>query len=236
MTRVELLDTMGDDLRAVNAARISHDRWKDTFDDKDARLIGHLSEGGENSPFYHPKAMFRITVPFFMARQLRRNHVGLDASPLVWADSIVDLDDFADANDIDRNEVSRRYTSSEPEFEAPREWRKAGTAGNPQVSGDAFGIDDQVAFTSVVNQALGRAQGTYEALLRRGVAPEQARVVLPVCTLTTWLWTGSLFAYAKLCRERLTPDAQPETREVAQQIADAMAEAFPVSWAALMGG
>ncbi len=234
MAKVELMDTFGDDLMVVNAARISYDRQSDTLTDKDSRLIVHLARSGHNSPFYHPQAQFRITIPFYMARQLRRSHVGLKASPLYWADEpgIVEMDDFADDNDVSRNEVSRRYTSSDPMVELPKEWREAGKSGNPQVSG--LPVARQRDARYIAEMAVAQMMSSYRELITMGVAPEQARVVLPVCTLTTWLWTGSLFAYAKLCRERLAPDAQPETRSVAEMIADEMARAFPVSWAVLM--
>ena len=72
-------------------------------------------------------------------------------------------------------------------------------------------------------------------LIDAGVAPEQARLVLPMAMVTEWIWTGSLYAFARVCRDRLGPDAQAETRAVAEGIADAMSAAFPVSWAAIMG-
>ena len=212
MPKAELIATFGDDLMVVNAARISYDRWHDAMTDADYRLIARLARHGHNSPFYHPKMQFRITAPFYVAAQLKRHHVGFDI-----------------------NEVSRRYTSAEPEFELPTEWRSgAGEHPNPQVSGEPLAAWIQDIQTREMERAMAYSLETYKRALELGVAPEQARVVLPVCTLTTWFWTGSLFAYAKLCRERLAADAQPETAAVVAEI-DCMARlAFPASWTALV--
>ena len=213
MAKVELLGVFGDDLMVVNAARISHDRWHDAMTEGDYRLISRLARKGHTSPFYHPQMQFRVTAPFYVAAQLKRHHVGLAI-----------------------NEVSRRYTKSEPEYELPEVWRQASIGGNPQVSGDAMSDSFQILISDVVvGVAINEAMQAYRKLIDWGVAPEQARVILPVATLTTWLWTGSLFAYAKLCRERLAPDTQPETAAVAREIDAAARQAFPASWTALVG-
>jgi thymidylate synthase (FAD) len=74
----------------------------------------------------------------------------------------------------------------------------------------------------------------YEALLHAGVAPEQARMILPQNTMTEWYWTGSLMFFCRVCRERLATGVQQETREIAERIAEIVAPLFPVSWSALM--
>ena len=79
-------------------------------------------------------------------------------------------------------------------------------------------------------------EATYNRLLADGVAPEQARMVLPQSTMTSWWWSGSLDAWADMCKLRLGPDSQVETREVAIQIAEQMFDLFPVSWKALLTG
>jgi thymidylate synthase (FAD) len=74
----------------------------------------------------------------------------------------------------------------------------------------------------------------YDFMLKHGVAPEQARMMLPQSMMTSWWWSGSLDAFADMCKLRLGPDSQSETREVAIQIAEYMTDLFPVSWKALM--
>jgi thymidylate synthase (FAD) len=74
----------------------------------------------------------------------------------------------------------------------------------------------------------------YNDLLQQGVAPEQARMILPQNMMTEWYWSGSLAAFARVCNLRLDPHAQAETSEVACKIDQAMREVFPVSWGALV--
>lgn len=85
-------------------------------------------------------------------------------------------------------------------------------------------VCDQTAF----------ALDAYEVLLRGGVAAEQARIVLPQNTMTNWMWTGSLVAFARVCKLRLDSHAQKEAQELGQKIYDVVAPLYPVSWKALM--
>jgi thymidylate synthase (FAD) len=74
----------------------------------------------------------------------------------------------------------------------------------------------------------------YNRLIKSGVAPEQARMVLPQSTMTEWYWSGSLDAFADMCKLRCKEDTQYETRLVAQQIDKVMQDLYPVSWQALV--
>ena len=113
-------------------------------------------------------------------------------------------------------------------------WRSApGKGQSKQGSGEPLTHGE---IPAIAWDAVTAASDYYERLLEYGVAPEQARLVLPMAMVTEWYWTGSLYAFARVCRERLALDAQAETRAVAEGIAAAMAVAFPVSWPALMGG
>lgn len=228
---VQLLDVMGSDLTVVNAARVSFAKesdwetreivcsvegWSDAIvvlSDKDARLIRYLAKHGHWTPFGHCTAQFRIKAPIFVARQLVKHQVGL-----VW------------------NEVSRRYVDDEPEFWFPETWR-ARADNVKQGSSDTETIvwlDREKRVATAVREATSKALETYQDLLAANVAPEQARIVLPQNTMTEWWWTGSLMAFARVCRLRLDPHAQAETREVAEYIAEELNDRFPVSWNALM--
>jgi len=122
------------------------------------------------------------------------------------------------------NEISRRYVDSEPEFYVPNTYRgrsldkKQGSAGKVTVSDNGF---NEIAMTE------------YEYLLDLGVCPEQARMVLPQSMMTEWYWSGSLDAFADMCKLRCAPDTQAETAEVAWEIDRVMIALFPVSWKAL---
>jgi len=124
------------------------------------------------------------------------------------------------------NEISRRYVDDEPEFYEPEFWRgrsldkKQGSSGNLIIM-----LDQEIQWN--------RQLTTYKTLLAEGVAPEQARMVLPQSMMTEWYWSGSLDAFADMCNLRCNPDTQAETRVVANQIDCKMLELFPVSWDAL---
>jgi thymidylate synthase (FAD) len=126
------------------------------------------------------------------------------------------------------NEISRRYVDDEPEFYKPDVWR--GRSADKKQGSD--GVVD-VGEWGDTNWACLIA---YNDLLKHGVAPEQARMVLPQSTMTEWYWSGSLDAFADMCRLRCKEDTQYETRLVADQVSTIMQDLFPVSWAALMKG
>jgi thymidylate synthase (FAD) len=210
--KVDLIDYMGSDLTVVNAARVSFDKQHDEFKNNDNRLIAFLAREGHWSPFAHCFLQFRIKAPIFVARQLVKHQVGLS-----W------------------NEISRRYVDSEPEFYTPNTWRMR-AADKKQGSGGDADEDTQYTGDLGLSQANAVALGAYRTMLETGISPEQARMVLPLNCYTEWYWSGSLFAFARVCRERLASDAQQETREVAQGIAEHCQRLFPVCWKELVSG
>ena len=198
---VQLVDKMGSDLTVVNAARVSYAKTKNKFEDNDEKLISFLAKHQHWSPFAHASLQFRIKAPIFVARQLVKHQVGL-----TW------------------NEVSRRYVDYEPEFYTPNTWR-----GRPQNSKQ--GSDGEVAVdNSKYENMMSQLNGYYETLLNQGVAPEMARMVLPQSMMTEWYWSGTLYAFARVCKLRCAKDTQEETREVADKISELCAEHFPISW------
>ncbi len=202
---VQLVDKMGTDLSVVNAARVSYAKSKEAFDVvKDEKLIKYLAEHEHWSPFAHASLQFRIKAPIFVARQLVKHQVGL-----VW------------------NEVSRRYVDDAPELYRPDAWR-----GRPQNSKQ--GSDGEVNLDQTIEYNMETTMESclilYNALLQKGVAPEQARMVLPQSMMTEWYWSGTLYAFARVCNLRCKPDTQRETQEVANEIDRLTNEAFPRSW------
>jgi thymidylate synthase (FAD) len=96
------------------------------------------------------------------------------------------------------------------------------------------GFNKTVATQHKVNLAHQKAYHLYTVMIEQGVAPEQARMVLPQSTMTEWYWSGSLDAFADMCNLRLKDDTQHETTLVAEQIDQHMLELFPISWEALV--
>lgn len=218
MIEVSYIEHMGGDDRVADSARVSFAKFASQFSAmQNARLIGYLAEHGHFTPFAHPQITLHIKAPIFVARQLVKHQVGL-----VW------------------NEVSRRYVEAEPEFYAPRVWRgrpvdKKQGSSDTIIMSVALADGEITAPSLLVEDVYRYAREAYDTLIKAGVAPEQARMVLPVASMTEWYWTGSLAAWARVCRQRLSHDAQAETAEVARQAQAIIAPLFPVSWTALMG-
>ena len=206
--KVELIDVMGSDLTVVNAARVSFNKRKETFEEKDEKLIKYLAEHGHWTPFGHPQLQFRIKAPVFVARQLVKHQVGL-----VW------------------NEVSRRYVDYIPDFYIPNKnnWRQR-PKNKKQGSSPEKAILEADVFDRI-NQLHQEALELYQLLVnQKNVAPELGRIILPQSMYTEWYWTGSLYAFARICKLRIADDAQEETRYIAQLLSDLTAIRFPVSW------
>lgn len=167
---VKLLDSMGTDLSVVNAARVSFAKKKEVFGDDDRRLISYLAKHKHTSPFGHCFASFHVKAPVFVARQLVKHKF------LRW------------------NEVSRRYVDSEPEFYYPEVWRGRPEGSVKQGSEGEITLGTSTDPKAVLTQSLE----LYDQLLFEGVAPEQARIVLPQNMYTEWYWSGSLDAFADM--------------------------------------
>ena len=208
---VTLIDYMGSDLTVVNAARVSFGKRKGKaeFDSSDKKLINYLARHNHWSPFGHCSIQFSIKAPVFVARQLVKHQVGL-----TW------------------NEISRRYVNTEAEFFEPDVWRSAADDKKQGSSDEAINISSHSK--RVYQQVLLKAKWTYEDLLKQGVCPEQARMVLPQSMITEWYWSGTLYAFARVCNLRCKPDAQQETREIANMIDKECGKMFPISWGALI--
>lgn len=204
---VRYIAHMGNDLMVVNAARVSFSKRTEAFGEKDIKLIEYLAKHKHWTPFAHPQITLHIKAPISIRTQLFKHKVG-----------------FVE------NEVSRRYVKEDPEYYVPK-WRSAPTDGAKQ------GSSGFMTGTTILEQhycnACDDALDVYKELLAEGVAPEQARFVLPQGTYTEWHWTGSLSAFARVCKLRSDSHAQWEVREYASAISEQIAPLFPYSWKAL---
>ncbi len=203
-----LLDSMGTDLTVANTARVSFGKQKDDLDAKDAKLIGYLADHEHTSPFRHCFASFRCRAPIFVARQLVKHQVGLS-----W------------------NEVSLRYVKAGDVW-APNVWREQ-SEDKKQGSGGALPPYCQEEAAFAYSRAIEASLDAYQQLISLGVCREQARAVLPTGVMTEWVWSGSMQAFAHMVRLRCAPDAQAETRELAEQIKTELLRLWPVAMAAL---
>jgi thymidylate synthase (FAD) len=207
---VELLDTFGDDLTVVNAARVSFAKEVSDMTDRDAKLIKYLADHHHVTPFFHPQARLRIKMPIFVAREWYRHQIGLA-----------------------RNEVSRRYVDTVPELWFPSETGLRARDPKAKQGSKEEPID---LAEDVVKEIAAHGKATvefYNSLLEKGVAPEIARSVLPQSMYTEFIETGSLAAYARIWALRTDPTAQREIQAYARALGDLLMARFPVSWNAL---
>ena len=208
---VVYIDHMGSDKGVVNAARVSfsNDDQNVVLDSRDEKLIVYLAKHNHWSPFAHNSIQFKITCPIFIARQLVKHQVGG-----VW------------------NEVSRRYVDYTPNMFVPSVWR--GRPKNAKQGSNGV-IENQKEAHDALEKHHANCVTLYNNMLSLGICPEQARIVLPLSSMTEWYWTGSLVFWARVCKQRIDLHAQEEAREVAILISDHCKKLFPLSWDALMG-
>lgn len=209
---VELVDHMGSDLTAVNAARVSYGAESKTLTERDSHLLSFLAEHEHVTPFRHAAVTLRCRAPIFLARQLGKHQVGFS-----W------------------NEISRRYKDGdaiEVEFYTPDL-----VLGRPDKlmtqTAAPLPFDIATDMRMYMANAAKSALREYQALIGFGVAPEQARMVLPQSMITEWIWTGSLYGWASMYNQRSTEHAQYEARLFAEEVSKVMSELFPICWAEL---
>lgn len=209
---VRMLDVMGTDLTVANAARVSFFK-ESSFDadgslrEGDRKLIDFLAKHDHWTPFAHPQVSLHVKAPVSIRTQLFKSKIGLT-----------------------ENELSRRYVKSVPEYYTPR-WRSSPTDGAKQ--GSSGFMKDTIKHDQRYRDICDDAVEMYQELLDYGVAPEQARFILPQGMYTEWHWTGSLSAFARVYNLRSDPHAQWECQEYAKAIAKLISPLFPYCWLAL---
>ena len=237
--KVEFIDKMGDDKRVVNAARVSFAKWDDTEEitEQDKGLLKYLATGLPKSerddwekrakahthfsPYCHAQLSIRVTVPVFTARQLHKHVIGL----------II-------------NEESRRYITNDVKLFIPDVVHKAPDhakqgASDEEHVGILFAYNDcngdkHLSAKELIEYQTNQAVDVYERLLKAGVAPEEARIVLPLNTMVTWIWTGSLLAFNRVYQQRIDSHAQKTgTQEFAEKLGIILYEHFPYSMESL---
>jgi thymidylate synthase (FAD) len=215
MILAEYVSHMGTDLTVVNSARVSFNKESDwelgQLPAQDEKLIGYLAKHNHITPFTHPQITLRESIPIFVARQRFKHVVGFTY-----------------------NEVSRRYVDDAPDFYMPTEWRERPDGSIKQGSGGTH--ENNSLIKGLYAHTVQIALDTYNTLIIQGVAPEQARMVLPQSMITSYYVTGSLAAFARAYRQRIDSHAQEEIQGLAKQWDKLIAPMYPVSWAALTLG
>jgi len=214
---IELLANCGSDNTIANTARVSMEldgvwdaRPKGYSEEQRDKLIKYLATHQHTSPFRHTSITLRCKVPLFLARQLGKHQVGMS-----W------------------NEVSRRYVDDQPEFFYPDEWRSKPNGSIKQGSGEVH--EDTSFWAAQYGHCVDKALDVYNNMLEQGIAPEMARMVLPQSMMVTYIWTGSLMAFAHVYKLRVDGHAQKEAQDFAKELDSIISPLYPVAWRALTG-
>jgi len=210
---IEVVDKLGDDLTPVNAARVSFGGRSEDFTDKDKRLSKFLMKHKHFSPFRHQHVMMIIKAPEFVLRQWYKHVVGIETT------STHSTKDHA------WNEISGRYVEVE-DFYYPEVWRKQSEDNKQASEGQLEGIDSDVA-KNIYDDHMRLTIQHYETLLMKGVAKEQARIILPLSQYTQVWWTASFQSIMNFIELRDEPTSQVEIQEYARALKTIMLDVFP---------
>ena len=158
---VRLVESMGNDLSIVRAARVSYDAaWRTGEDEgSDARLIHYLWKHRHTTPFEAVEFQFEIKVPIFVLRQWHRHRT--------WS----------------CNELSARYCPLPEEFYVPRpDMIGVQSKNNKQQRDLSASIERPEEAAQIVEDTCRFAFQRYKEFLGRSVPREVARLVLPLAT------------------------------------------------------
>jgi thymidylate synthase (FAD) len=208
---IEVVDSLGDDLTPVNAARVSFGDRSNEFTEKDRKLSKFLIKNKHFSPFRHQHVMMIIKAPEFVMRQWYKHVVGIETT------SSYPTKDHA------WNEISGRYVEVE-EYYIPEVYR-AQSDDNKQASEGEVELQEECLRNW--RDSIDHAKIFYEGLLRRGVAKEQARAILPLSQYTQVWWTASFQSIMNFIELRDESTAQVEIQEYARALKKIMLDVFP---------
>lgn len=216
---VRLVDTLGNDLSVVNAARVSYDKEVAEFSERDEKLLDFLVREGHLSPFRHAALTFEVYAPLFVARQ--------------WWKYAVSSSHVDDQNGW--NESSRRYITEDEQFYVPgaSEWRSK-PENSKQGSGAPIVEELGQGYTEKLRRYIEMGTDLYHQAMDDDIAPEIARLFLPAYGMyVRWRWTTSLQGVITFLGQRIPDDAQREIQEYAMAVKDLTVAAFPATFKAL---
>lgn len=213
---VRLVDQLGSDLSIVNAARVSYDKESNELSERDKKLLSFLWKEGHTSPFRHAAITFEIYAPLMVARQ--------------WWKYAVSSTHIDDQNGW--NESSRRYITENEEFyiPLPLQWRSK-PENSKQGSGDPVDAEIGAKYYKALIDISEKSLSLYKEALDDGIAPEQARLLLPAYSMyVRWRWTVSLQGIMTFLQQRLPHDAQSEIRDYALAVKEIVNMSFPETY------
>lgn len=131
---------------------------------------------------------------------------------------------------FDVQEFSQRYAAASDYIVYPA---RRQDDKNRQNSIDDMSDDDKQWFIEAQVQNANHAFGLYDEALRRGVAKEQARFLLPMQTQTKLYLNGTIRQWIHYLDLRTSNGTQAEHKEIADACREIFVEQLPVTAAAL---
>ena len=209
--RVAYVDHMGNDKRIAQAARVS--TGNDQSDRPHEGLVRRLWQDQHTSTFEHNTLTVRVEVPIFVAREWMRHRTQAF------------------------NEISGRYSEMEPIFYVPGEDRPLVQTGKAMDYRREAGSPILRAVTDRLMRIAGKgAWRLYEYMLRKGVAREVARNVLPVSLYTRFYATANLRNWLHFVELRTDETALWEIRQAALMVEGLISGLWPVAHGAYRDG
>ena len=206
--RVTCIDSMGDDRRIAQAARVST-AGLDNDREKYVGLVRALIRDGHWSPLESCTMTIAFDVPAFTRDQIIR-HRSMSFSVF-----------------------SLRYSEAKPEFWVPADGRPLVQVGKALDYRREAGTDWQRAIAGGnIAAAAKEAWERYAWLIESGIANEVARTVLPNSVYSPFWATGNLRSWLHFVGIRNDPHAQREVREAAEKVENIIGERWPVALAA----
>ncbi len=210
---VEIIDYLGSDLTVVNSARVSFGKRKTKYEDEDRKLVRFLAKNKHYSPFRHIVVQFHVKAPEFVMRQWYKHVVGIETS------------NSSMTKDHAWNEISGRYVPIK-DFYTPEKWRQQ-SVSNKQGSADNLPPKLNVECANIFDDFMDEVKEVYEKLLKKGVAKEQARIILPLNQYTEVYWTASFQAIMNFIELRDEKTAQWEIQQYAKAIKKLISKIYP---------
>ena len=212
---VELIQSMGEDITIVNAARVSFGKQKEVMDDKDKKLVKYLIRHQHTSTLEHNLVTFRFVVPLFVRSQHHRHRT--------WS----------------FNEISRRYTAEDITFYEPPDFRTQSKSNrqasnlnqkiNPIIWPDLSDTDHGITASEAMASHHKASMELYNKLMAEGVCREQARGVLPQNMYTQYFGTCNLNNLIKFVNLRTHSGAQWEIQRVAIGCLEIVESLWPIT-------
>ena len=197
----------------VEIARVSSSRKDKT--EKPEGLINYLIKNSHWSPFECGYITFEIETSKAIGIQLLRHR---SFTFQEFSQRYQEVDKISDEGMFEPIELRKQATNNRQSSEE---------VFDPIVEGNYDTIQEDIKASSLIEEYLKVSEELYRALLDSGVAREQARMILPMCTKTRIYMTGSVRSWIHFLSIRDDGHAQKEIQLIAKDIKSQFVDNLP---------